>query len=73
MKKITFATVVSSALAALAIGFAGPALADAGSGSNVPAPAPVYPQSAYGGANPYTPYGVLWGVVAELTHNVGLA
>jgi len=58
MKKITFATVVSSALAALAIGFAGPALADAGSGSNVPAPAPVYPQSAYGGANPYTPYGV---------------
>ena len=34
MKKITFATVVSSALAALAIGFAGPALADAGSGSN---------------------------------------
>jgi hypothetical protein len=58
MKKITFATVVSSALAALAIGFAGPALADAGSGSNVPAPAPVYPQSAYGGTNPYTPYGV---------------
>ena len=41
MKKITFATVVSSALAALAIGLAGPALSDAGSGSNVPAPAPV--------------------------------
>ena len=58
MKKITFATVVSSALAALASGFAGPALADAGSGSNVPAPEPVYPQSAYGGTNPYTPYGV---------------
>ena len=51
---------VSGALAALAIGLAGPALADAGSGSNVPAawgPA-VYPQSAHGGANPYTPFGV---------------
>jgi hypothetical protein len=58
MKKITFATVVSGALAAVAIGFAGPALADAGSGSNVPAPAPVYPSSVYGGANPYTPIGV---------------
>ena len=58
MKKITFATVVSSALAALAIGLAGAALADAGSGSNVPAPAPVYPQTATGGANPYTPYDV---------------
>jgi hypothetical protein len=58
MKKITFATVVSSALAALAIGLAGPAAADAGSSSNVPKPAPVYPQATYGGANPYTPYGV---------------
>jgi hypothetical protein len=58
MKKITFATVASSVLAAAAIGLAGPALTDAGSGSNVQAPAPVYPQSAYGGANPYTPYGV---------------
>jgi len=58
MKKITFATVVSGALAALAIGLAGPALSDAGSGSNVPSPAPVYPQTIYGGANPYTPYGV---------------
>jgi hypothetical protein len=58
MKKITFAAVASGALAALAIGFAGSAVADAGSGSNVPAPAPVYPQSVYGGANPYTPYGV---------------
>lgn len=58
MKKITFATAAWSALAALAIGFAGSALADAGSGSNVVAPAPVYPQTAYGGANPYTPYGV---------------
>jgi hypothetical protein len=58
MKKITFAAVASGALAALAIGFAGSAVADPGSGSNVPAPAPVYPQSVYGGANPYTPYGV---------------
>jgi hypothetical protein len=58
MKKITFATVVSSALAAVAIGLAGPALADAGSGSNVQAPSPLYPQSAYGGANPYAPDGV---------------
>jgi hypothetical protein len=69
MKKITFATVVSSAAMALAIGFAGPALADAGSGSNVPAPNPIYPQSAYGGANPYTPYGldpyVPYGVSAQ--------
>jgi hypothetical protein len=58
MKKITFATAVSSVLAAMAIGLAVPALADAGSGSNVPSPAPIYPQSATGGANPYTPYGV---------------
>jgi hypothetical protein len=58
MKKITFATAMSGVLGVLAIGLAGPALADAGSGSNVPAPAPVYPQSAYGGVNPYTPYGV---------------
>ena len=70
MKKITFATVVSSALAALAIGFAGPALADAGSGSNVPAPAPVY-QPVHAVRRPSLR--PLWGVVAELTHNVGLA
>ena len=38
MKKITFATVVSSALAALAIGFAGPALADDAGGSVALAP-----------------------------------
>jgi hypothetical protein len=58
MKKFGFATVVSSVLAAMAIGLAVPAMADAGSGSNVPAPAPVYPHTATGGANPYTPYGV---------------
>ena len=50
MKKITFATVVSSAVVALAVGLAGPAVADAGSGSNVPAPAPVYPWTTTGGA-----------------------
>lgn len=58
MSKITFAAMVWAALATSAIGFAGSAVADAGSGSNVPAPAPVYPQSAYGGVNPYTPDGV---------------
>ena len=58
MKKITFATAMSSVLAALAVGLAGPALADSGSGSNVTAPAPIYPQSATGGANPYMPDGV---------------
>jgi hypothetical protein len=58
MRKFSFAMMVSSVLAAMAVGLAVPALADAGSGSNVPAPAPVYPQTATGGANPYTPYGV---------------
>jgi hypothetical protein len=62
MKKITFATAISTALAAFAIGLAGPALADAGSGSNVPHPGPgaaIYPGTpTVGGANPYTPYGV---------------
>jgi hypothetical protein len=62
MKKITFATVVSGALAALAIGWAGPALADDAGGSLVLAPGgpePVYPITARAGAaDPYTPYGV---------------
>ena len=61
MKKFRFAIVVSSALAALAIGFAGPTLADAGSGSSVPPPGVpvlVYPQMPTAGANPYTPIGV---------------
>jgi len=61
MKKLGFATVVSSVLAALAIGFAGPVLADAGSGSNVAppgVPVPVYPQLPTSGANPYVPIGV---------------
>ena len=63
MKKITFATVVSSALAALAIGLAGPALADGAVGSvALPpgGPVAVYPQTGPGsGANPYTPFGVV--------------
>jgi hypothetical protein len=58
MEKITVATALSSALVALTLGFAGSAFADAGSGSNVPNPAPLYPQMATGGANRYTPYGV---------------
>lgn len=61
MKKITFATVVSSALAALAIGLAGPALADGAVGSVAlpPGPVAVYPKIGPGsGANPYTPFGV---------------
>jgi hypothetical protein len=61
MDKFRFATVVASAFAALAVGFAGPALADAGSGSNVPppgVPAAVYPPMPTAGANPYTPIGI---------------
>ena len=61
MKKFSFATVVSSALAALAIGLAGAALADAGSGSNVPPPGvPSLSTRSWptGGANPYMPFGL---------------
>jgi hypothetical protein len=60
MKKITFATLASSALAAVAIGLAGPALAESGDGSvALPpgGPVAVYPQGA-GGTNPFTPFGV---------------
>lgn len=61
MKKITFAGIVSSALAALAIGLAAPALADGGNGSvALPhgGPIAVYPGAqTTGGANPYTPFG----------------
>jgi hypothetical protein len=60
MKKLTFATVVSGALAALAIGLAGPGAADAGS-SPIPhppdGPTAVYPVTS-SGANPFTPVGV---------------
>jgi hypothetical protein len=62
MKRITFATVVSSALAALAIGLATPALAD-GAGGPVAlqpgGPVAIYPITPpVGGANAYAPYGV---------------
>ena len=61
MKKLSFATVVASTLAAVAIGLAGSALADAGSGSNGPPPGVpvlVYPRMPTAGANPYVPIGV---------------
>ena len=62
MKKFTFATVVSSALAALAIGLAGagPGRRRSGSVALPPGgPIAVYPQTGpTGGANPYTPFGV---------------
>ncbi len=61
MKKLSFATVVSSALAVLGMALAGPALADAGSGSNVPPPGvpiAVYPPMPTAGANPYISIGV---------------
>ncbi len=61
MKKFSFAAMAAGVLAAFAIGLAGPALADAGSGSNVPPPGvphPVYSQMPTAGANPYTPIGV---------------
>jgi hypothetical protein len=61
MKKFTLAAVAGSALATLAIGLAGPALADDdGSGSvALPpgGPVSIYPRGA-GGTNPYIPYGV---------------
>ena len=59
MTKLSFATVVSGVLAALAIGLAGPAVADAGSGSSVPKPGPVVIyETPTSGANPHTPFGV---------------
>ena len=61
MKKITFASILSAALAAMAIGLATPALADNGSGTvALPpgGPVAIYPQGQLiGGANPYTPFG----------------
>jgi hypothetical protein len=61
VKKFSFTAMVAGVMAAFAIGLAGPAVADAGSGSNVPPPGvphPVYPQMPAAGANPYTPIGV---------------
>jgi hypothetical protein len=64
MRKVMIAAVVASALATLAIGLAGPALADNYCGTVVqpgpvalPGPVPVYPQDTFNGsANPYLPY-----------------
>ena len=69
MKKLSFATVVSGVLAALAIGLAGPAFADAGRGSSM-APGPVViHETPTSGANLHTPFGVdpyvLYGVWAQ--------
>ena len=61
MKKLSFAAIASSALAVLAVALAGGAMADAGSGSNVPPPGvpyAVYAQMPTAGANPYVPIGV---------------
>ncbi|MUL47291.1 hypothetical protein FZI85_21640 [Mycobacterium sp. CBMA293] len=58
MKNITFAGLVSGALAVAAIGLATPALADNSGTVALPGPVPVYPQNAVlGGANPYVPFG----------------
>jgi hypothetical protein len=59
MKKLTFATIVSSGLAGLAIALAIPALAENGTAALPPGgPVAIYPQEqSVGGANPYTPYG----------------
>ena len=74
MKKLSFATVVSVVPAALAIGLAGPVLADAGSGSSVPPPGPVViHETPTNGANPHTPFGidpyVPYGVWAQTLSN----
>jgi hypothetical protein len=56
--KLTFAAIVSTGLAALAIGFAAPALADGTMALPPGGPTVVYPQEQNtGGANPYTPFG----------------
>ena len=64
MKKLLFATIASTGLAAMAIGLATPALAaDSASGQGTVAlppggPVAVFPQDQIiGGADPYTPFG----------------
>jgi hypothetical protein len=58
MKKLTFAAVASTGLAALAIGLAGPAVADGTVALPPGGPTVIYPQDqSSGGANPYTPFG----------------
>jgi len=77
MRKVMISAVVSNAVAALAIGLAGAALADNHGGTVVqpgpvalPGPVRVYPQETVnGGANPYLPFGtnplVPYGVWAQ--------
>lgn len=58
MKKFALTTLAAGAMAAAAVGFAGPALADHDGTVALPGPVPVYPQeSLLGGANPYVPFG----------------
>jgi hypothetical protein len=58
MKKLGFAAIAGSGLAALAIGFAAPALADGTVALPPGGPDVVYAQNQHtGGANPYTPFG----------------
>jgi hypothetical protein len=59
MKKLTFATIVASGLAALATALATPALAEDSTVALPPGgPVAVYPQDhGPDGANPYTPFG----------------
>jgi hypothetical protein len=59
MNKLTFATIVSSGLAALAAALAIPAAAEDGTVALPPGgPVATYPQDqGPGGANPYTPFG----------------
>jgi hypothetical protein len=58
MKKLGFAAIIGSGLAALAIGFATPALADGTIALPPGGPNVVYAQNQNtGGANPYTPFG----------------
>jgi hypothetical protein len=63
MKKLGFAVVASTGLAALAIGLATPALADGTVALPPGGPNVVYAQDQnVGGANPYTPFGTDPGV-----------
>ena len=58
MKKLGLGTIAASGLAALAIGFAAPALADGTVALPPGGPNVVYAQNQNtGGANPYTPFG----------------
>ena len=59
MKKLSFATIVCSGLAAVATALATPAVAQDGTVALPPGgPVAIYPvDQGIGGANPYTPFG----------------